>query len=111
MEFDVNSVTGVLRNGRVELSPPVSWGDGSMVVVTLAPAGDNAATDGTAPPRMMREEDWPTTPEGIAEHLKRMQEFEPVELTPEDEARIAAWRAEMKRFNIEAMARKMGLKP
>ncbi len=31
--------------------------------------------------------DWPTTPEGIAALLKRMDECEPVEMTPEDEAK------------------------
>ena len=38
-----------------------------------------------------------------------MQSFEPVELSERDEAVIAAWRAEMKRFNVEAMRKQMGL--
>jgi hypothetical protein len=36
----------------------------------------------------MREEDWPTTPEGIAALLARMDRVEPGWLSPEDDA---AW--------------------
>jgi len=57
----------------------------------------------------MREEDWPTTPEGIAAHVRGMESFEPVVLTPQEESDLAAWRAEMKRFNVEAVRKQMGL--
>ena len=41
----------------------------------------------------MREEDWPTTPEGIAALLARMDQIEPGWLSPEDDA---AWRADLR---------------
>jgi HEAT repeat protein len=41
----------------------------------------------------MREEDWPTTPEGIAALLARMDQVEPGWLSPEDDA---AWRATLR---------------
>jgi hypothetical protein len=59
----------------------------------------------------MREEDWPDTPETRAEVLRRMEAVEPLELTAEDEARIASARAEMKAKSIEAMRQLMGLQP
>jgi hypothetical protein len=97
-------VEGKVTNGVAVPTTPGSLPEGATVRIVVE---QNAVE----PYRVgLREEDWPTTPEGIGEHLKRMQEFEPVELTPEDEARIAAWRAEMKRFNVEAVAKKMGLK-
>jgi hypothetical protein len=41
----------------------------------------------------MREEDWPTTPEGIAALLARMEQVEPGWLSPEDDA---AWRTDLR---------------
>ena len=41
----------------------------------------------------MREENWPTTPEGIAALLARMDQVEPGWLSPEDDA---AWRAALR---------------
>jgi hypothetical protein len=41
----------------------------------------------------MREEDWPTTREGIAALLQRMEQVEPGWLAPEDDA---AWRAALR---------------
>lgn len=41
----------------------------------------------------MREEDWPTTPDGIAGLLERMERVEPGWLSPEEDAR---WRAALR---------------
>ena len=41
----------------------------------------------------MREDDWPTTPEGIAGLLERMEQVEPGWLSPEDDA---VWRAALR---------------
>ena len=47
----------------------------------------------------MREEEWPTTPEGIAALLTRMDTLEPAWLVPEDDA---AWRLALRtQKNIE----------
>lgn len=59
----------------------------------------------------LREEDWPDMPENREEILRRMAAVEPLELTEEDEARIATTRAEMKIKSIEAMRQLMGLQP
>lgn len=96
-------VSGTVTNGVVVPATPGRLPEGAKVRIVIEDVAEK-------PPQIgMREEDWPTTPEGIEEHLRRMREFEPVELTPADEARIAAWRAEMKRFNIEAVRKQMGL--
>ncbi|MFM9962971.1 MAG: hypothetical protein ACKV2Q_17320 [Planctomycetaceae bacterium] len=59
----------------------------------------------------LREEDWPDTPENREEILRRMAAVEPLELTEEDEARIATARAEMKTKSIETMRQLMGSQP
>jgi hypothetical protein len=95
------TVTGVYRHGHVDLAEPVTWPEGAEVTVRLA--ADEF--------HMMREEDWPSTHEGWAEHAQRIAELEPVELTPADEAEIAAARAAVKEFTIAAVRRQMGLDP
>lgn len=106
MESDTNSVTGVFRNGRVELSTPAGWTDGMQVVVTPVPvpASDAAVpSDGDPPFKMMREEDWPTTPEGIAALLERWKQHEPLIFTPEEKAQIAADREWFKQYELKKL--------
>lgn len=93
-------VSGTYQDGVFVPKTPVDLPNGTEVELRVEPR---------PPFRMMREEEWPTTPEGIAALLERWKEHEPPVLTPEDEARIAAWRAEMKRYNIEAVRKQMGL--
>ncbi len=93
-------VHGTFRNGRVELDEPVDWPDGSRVEVS-------AESESIG----MREEDWPQTPEGIAALVARMEAFEPLEFTPEEEAEIAAARQAVREVTIAAVRKKMGLDP
>lgn len=76
------TIQGTLKNGQVVLDEPFDLPDGTRVEVVPVTKD--------RPPIGMREEDWPTTPEGIAALLKRMEEREPGWLSPEDEA---AWKA------------------
>jgi hypothetical protein len=98
MENEVRRVVGVFRNGRVEIEGTVDWPEGSRVVVSLNPD----ATKFNSDDRLL-------TPEETEELIHRMESFEPVVLTEREEHEIAEWRAEMKRFNVEAMRRKMRL--
>src|SRR5262245_23187905 len=76
----MNALKGTVRNGQVIFDEAADLPDGTRVEVTplLAPR----------PALGMREEDWPTTPEGVAALLKRWEE--PGWLTPEEEA---AWKS------------------
>ncbi len=94
----MSTVTGTYRQGQVQLDTPVDWQEGVRVRVVR----EEEAVG-------MREEDWPTTPEGIRELVARMEALEPLELTPEDEAEIEAARAEVKRVTLEAVRKQMGL--
>jgi hypothetical protein len=78
-------------NGRVEAAAPSDWPEGMEVFIEPVSAGEHVG---------MREEDWPTTPEGIAEHLKRLSELEPLEITPEEEAELDAWRRQVKAVSL-----------
>ena len=76
------ALEGTVKNGQVILDEPNGLPNGTRVRVM--PSEVSRPTVG------MREEDWPTTPDGIAALLARMDISEPGWLSPEDEA---AWMA------------------
>jgi hypothetical protein len=78
----MNALHGTIKNGQIVLDDPAESPAGSRVEVF--PVEVSQTTLG------MREEDWPTTPEGIAALLARMDQVERSWLSPEDDA---VWRA------------------
>jgi hypothetical protein len=81
----MNALQGTIKNGQIVLDAPNELPEGTRVEVL--------PIDVAQPTFGMREEDWPTTPEGIAELLARMDQVEPGWLSPEDEA---AWRSALR---------------
>jgi len=81
----MNALQGTIKNGQIILDSPATLPEGTRVEVL--------PIKGARPALGMREEDWPTTPEGIAALLARMDQVEPGWLSPEDDA---AWRAALR---------------
>lgn len=79
----MKTILGTVRNGQIIADQPIEWPEGCRVVIEPA----EESTLG------IREEDWPTTPEGIARHLALMDQIEPLEMSAEEEA---AWQAARK---------------
>ena len=81
-------IKGVFRNGQIIFSAPADWPEGTEVLIE--PIGH---------PEMfgMREEEWPATPEAAAAWLAWYDALEPLELTAEEEADIAAENQELRR--------------
>jgi hypothetical protein len=77
----MNALQGTVKNGRIILDDAAEIPEGTRVEVL--PVAEELPTLG------MREADWPTTPEGIAALLDRMDQVEPGWLLPEDDD---AWR-------------------
>jgi hypothetical protein len=78
----VNAIQGVVRNGHIVLDKPSGLPDGTRVEVV--------PVDAPRPSFGLREADWPTTPEGIAELLARIDQIEPLIRTAQEEAE---WKA------------------
>jgi len=81
----MNTLQGTIRNGQIVLDAPAKLPEGTRVEVL--PMEDAPLALG------MREEDWPTTAEGIAELLARMDQVEADWLSPEDNN---AWRTALR---------------
>src|SRR5262245_12948530 len=92
----MNAVTGTYQNGQIVLDAPADWPDGCRVLVEPGPAEETLG---------IREEDWPDTPEGIAEWLKWYDALEPLLMTPEEEAEWEAARKASKEYTIANMDR------
>jgi hypothetical protein len=75
----MNPIRGIYQNGQIHLVGTVDWPEGTPVRIELAPLDHEMG---------MREEDWPTMPEGIAALVARMEACEPIEMT---DAEIADW--------------------
>jgi hypothetical protein len=88
----MSTVSGRYHDGKVILDAPVDWPDGA--VVRVSPKSEKIG---------MTEDEWPTTPEGIQQLIEKMWSFEPVELTPEEEAEWMAAREAVKKYTIEKM--------
>jgi hypothetical protein len=85
MRDEMNALQGTIKNGYIVLDVPTGLPEGTRVEVLPLP--------GTQASCGMREEDWPTTPEGIAKLLARMDQVEPGWLSPEDEE---AWQSALR---------------
>jgi hypothetical protein len=81
----MTTLQGTIKNGQIVLDAPAELPEGTRVEVL--PIG------GARPALGLCEDDWPTTPEGIAALLARMDAVEPGWLTPEDDA---AWRSALR---------------
>ena len=81
----MTTLQGTIKNGQIVLDAPAELPEGTRVEVL--PIGGARPTPG------LREDDWPTTPEGIAALLARMDAVGPGWLTPEDDA---AWRSALR---------------
>jgi hypothetical protein len=96
----VQTITGVMKEGRVELDRPASLPDGTRVRV-----------EPDEEPGFRDDDDWPTTPEGIEALIREMEAAEPVVLTAEDEERIVQARAAVRTVTLSAVRKQMGLDP
>ena len=81
------------RDGKVVLAEKADWPEDTDVLV------EPIAQEKTLG---IREEDWPTDPEGIAKLLALVDSLEPLEMTPEEEAEWKAALQAQKEYDLSA---------
>ena len=91
-ERDMDAIHGTYHDGKIELDAPVSWPDGSRVTVTTEPDSFG-----------MSEADWPTTPEGIAAYIAKLESLEVPEMSDQEWAEWQAAREAAKKFTLAHM--------
>lgn len=90
----MKTILGTVRNGQIVADQTVEWPEGFRVVIKPVANGEMLG---------IREEDWPTTPEALADWLAWFDSLEPIELTPEEEADCTVWRQKIKEYTIANM--------
>src|SRR5262245_54922457 len=91
----MDAIGATWKNGQIVPDGPVDWPEGCRLVIEP----DLAASE----PIGMREEDWSTSPEAIADWLAWYDSLEPLIVTPQEEADFAAWRRKVKEYTIAHM--------
>lgn len=93
----MKAIMGTVRDGQIIADQPLEWPEGCRVVIEPAAMEDTLG---------IREEDWPTDPEGVARLVALMDQLEPIEMTPDE---MAAWKAkkEGEKANWEKWSRQI----
>jgi hypothetical protein len=85
----MQAIKATVRDGRLELQVPPDWPDGTEVLVQPVDRDDSFG---------IREADWPSTPEAIADWLKWYDSLEPLIFTDDERAGWATVQRERKEF-------------
>ena len=85
----MHAIRGTVKDGRLELQVPRDWPDGTEVLVQPVEIADCFG---------IREDDWPDTPEAIADWHRWYDSLEPLIFTDEERAAWETARREQKEF-------------
>jgi hypothetical protein len=88
----MTAIRATWKGGKIVPDGPVDWPEGCRLLIE--PDLDDSGPIG------IREEDWSDSPEAIADWLAWYDSLEPLILTPEEEADLAAWRQRIKEYTI-----------
>jgi hypothetical protein len=94
----MNAINGTWKNGHIILDSPTDWPEGCRVFVELLGEEESFG---------IREEDWPVTSEALEDWQKWYDSLEPLEMTLQEEADLAAWRQKIKEYSIGKMQERM----
>ncbi len=95
----MNAIRATVMRGRLELTVPLDWPDGTEVLIepTIAPHAKIG----------IDESEWRDDPESHADWDAWIKTIEPFELTPEEAKRNADFAEQMRKYNVEAVRRQM----
>ena len=95
----MNTAHATYHDGKLQLDEPVDWPSGTRAVVVPETSEQNC--DSSESDFILRDEDWPSTPEEIAELLAWFDSRDPLCFTPEEQAEGEATRQRDKAVQIE----------
>lgn len=95
----MNTIRATWKGGRIVPNEPADWPEGSdLLVEPLPAAGARIGLD---------ESEWRDDPASRADWDAWIQTIEPLEFSPEEEARFADFDSQMGRYNVEAVRQQM----
>jgi hypothetical protein len=90
-ETRMNAIQGTWRNGHVVLDAPAGWPEECRVLVEPVASQEKIG---------LTEDEWSDAPQAIEDWIRWYDSLEPLELTPSEEAEIAAWRRQVKEYTV-----------
>jgi hypothetical protein len=87
----MSTLKGIIKNGQVVVAGPVNLPEGTQVTISVS---DPGITLGIPDDR------WPADAQGLSHLLARMERAESLEMTPEEESAVAAWRQKIKEYTL-----------
>jgi hypothetical protein len=96
----VNAIKATWINGQILPAEPVDWPEGSELLVEPVAALEKIGLD---------EAEWLDDAQSIADWVAWVDTIEPLLLSDEERAEMERYRAEQRRFNIEAVRQQMQL--
>lgn len=95
----MNTAHATYHDGQLQLDEPVDWPSGTRAVVVRETSEQSG--DSSEPDFILRDEDWPSTPEALQELLKWFDSREPLCFTPEEQAEWETVRQRDKAIQME----------
>src|SRR5438046_286299 len=96
----MNAIKATWTNGQILPLEPVDWPEGSHLLVEPLEPSEKIGLD---------ESEWRDDPESIAKWVAWVDTIEPLILSEAERAEMERYRAEHRRYNIEAVRRQMEL--
>jgi len=96
----MNAIKATYTNGQIVPAEPVNWPEGSELLVEPVITVEKVGLD---------EADWRDDAKALADWEAWNGTIEPLELTDEERESMARYRDEVRRYNIEAVRKQMGL--
>src|SRR4051812_597567 len=94
----MNAIKATWTNGQIVPTEPVDWPEGIELLVEPVPVAEKIG---------LTEEEWGDDPESIRAWIAAVEKIEPMIWAPGEEAEYERYRAEHRRFNIEAVRKQM----
>ena len=96
----MNAIKATWTKGQIVPAEPVDWPEGSELLVEPMPASEKIGMD---------ESEWKDDPQSIADWITWVDTIQPMVLTDAERDEMDRYRAEHRRFNIEAVRKQMQL--
>ena len=96
----MNAIKAIWTNGQIVPTEPVDWPEGSELLVEPVLPSEKIGLD---------ESEWRDDPQSIADWIAWVDTIEPLVLSDAERAEMDRYRAEHRRFNIEAVRKQMQL--
>jgi hypothetical protein len=95
----MDAIKATVKSGRLELDAPADWPEGTEVhIEPVHSASEKIGID---------DSEWSNAPAALADWESWIRSIEPLELTPEESERIAAFDTQMRAYNLDAVQREM----